>query len=227
MKHTVKITRRASFVQRGITLLEALVAMLVLAFGVLGLAVIQGRMLVETRATNARAEAIRLIADLGERVRFNYLGQSLPIANSSPLYVMNPTDAFKSPTPNVPLDANCGPASSSSCTPANQAKYDVWDWRTEIASALPGGVANITAVPATQQLKVVVAWLANENTNATLSGVAPDSKTAAAYQQLSAPLQITFDGNDPNPCALNNNAQTQQTAVYICHVDFINLPQVN
>jgi type IV pilus assembly protein PilV len=228
MKHTVKIIRRASFIQRGITLLEALVAMLVLAFGVLGLAVVQGRMLVETRTTNARAEAIRLIADLEERVRLNYPAQSA--VNQTSPYVMPPSEAFQPPntSPNNSCAATGSDANVVSCSPTQQAAYDVWDWRMEIANKLPGGVVDITQADKTRQLKVVIAWLPNENTNTTLSGVAPNPQTAASYQQLSAPLQIAFfNENDANPCIPPTGAQAQQPPAYICHVDFINLPQGN
>ena len=57
--------------QRGLTLLESLAALVVLALGILGLLAAQTRMLVETRTTNSRATAIRQIVDLGERIKLN------------------------------------------------------------------------------------------------------------------------------------------------------------
>lgn len=53
--------------QQGIAMIEALVALLVLAFGVLGLARLQINALTESRHSNARAIAVQLAADLSER----------------------------------------------------------------------------------------------------------------------------------------------------------------
>lgn len=55
--------------QRGFTLIEALVALLVAALGVLGILGMQMRTLADTQTAVRRAQAIRLIEDLSERMR--------------------------------------------------------------------------------------------------------------------------------------------------------------
>ena len=65
MKHAV--SRR----QRGITLIESLVAIVVAALGILGIVGVQMRTLADTSTSLRRAQAIRLIEDLGERMRTN------------------------------------------------------------------------------------------------------------------------------------------------------------
>src|SRR5690606_32281252 len=57
--------------QRGITLIESLVAILVTALGILGILGVQMRTLTDTQTTVRRAQAIRLIEDLGERLKVN------------------------------------------------------------------------------------------------------------------------------------------------------------
>src|SRR6218665_2182419 len=57
--------------QRGVSLIEALVALLVLALGIMGMAGIQTRTLVESRTTNARAFAVQLADDLLDRMQAN------------------------------------------------------------------------------------------------------------------------------------------------------------
>jgi type IV pilus assembly protein PilV len=263
MKYRSKTTRRVPLGQRGITLVEALVALLVLALGILGLAVVQGRTLVETRTANSRATAIRLISDLSERVRLNYMAESsvstsgggaggggggggrVLAAGGTPVvlapvsaapapsssqgtspYVMSPSDAFQKP----PATASvvCASSSTSSCSPQDQASYDVWYWRAAVANALPSGVAYITQVSNSRQLQVVIAWRLNENTNATLNGGVGNPQVAASYQQLSAPLQITdLQNGATNPCTSADNALVPQTPGYICHVDFIDIPNGN
>jgi uncharacterized protein YeaC (DUF1315 family) len=204
----------------------------------LGLAVVEGRTLVETRTTNARDTAIRLIGDMSERGRLNHYpsandGGGL-ISISSYANAMSPADAFKSPDATPPSNSNCGTPTNAtsniySCSAQNQAAYDVWYWRTEIANTLPGGVAYITQVQNSRQLQVVIAWRLNENTNVTLSGITANPQVAAAYQQLATPLQITDlnNGGSTNPCKPADAAQVQQTPAYICHVDFIDIPDGN
>ena len=57
--------------QRGITLIESMVALVIAALGILGILGVQMRTLSDTSTTVRRAQAIRLIEDLGERMRAN------------------------------------------------------------------------------------------------------------------------------------------------------------
>ena len=57
--------------QRGITLLESLVAIVVMALGILGILGVQMRTLSDTQTGVRRAQAIRLIEDMGERMKAN------------------------------------------------------------------------------------------------------------------------------------------------------------
>ena len=57
--------------QRGISLIESLVAIVVMALGILGILGVQMRTLTDTQAGVRRAQAIRLIEDLGERLQNN------------------------------------------------------------------------------------------------------------------------------------------------------------
>ena len=53
--------------QRGITLIESLVAIVIAALGILGIVGVQMRTLADTQTTVRRAQAIRLIEDLAGR----------------------------------------------------------------------------------------------------------------------------------------------------------------
>lgn len=68
---------------RGFTLIEVLVAMLVLAIGLLGLAGLQSRMLNSQFETYQRAQALMLAEDMANRIRSN------PAAARSTSYVSN------------------------------------------------------------------------------------------------------------------------------------------
>ena len=57
--------------QRGITLIESMVALVIAALGILGILGVQMRTLSDTSTAVRRAQAIRLIEDLSERMRVN------------------------------------------------------------------------------------------------------------------------------------------------------------
>ena len=57
--------------QRGITLIESLVALVISALAILGIVGVQMRTLADTQTAVRRAQAIRLIEDLSERMRVN------------------------------------------------------------------------------------------------------------------------------------------------------------
>jgi len=203
--------------QRGIALIEALVALVILALGVLGLAAMQARMLVDTRTTNARATAIRLIGDLSERIRLNAQGAQPTGANALSPYSDLTAATFAAPATTNPT--TCDPTATTTtttttattCTPQNQAAYDVWSWRTEVANLLPDGTASIYQINP-GQLQVIVAWQANENTDTVLgSTTAP----AAAPQQVASSLQVTGGANVGAQCGTGPN---------LCHIDFIDIP---
>ena len=145
--------------QQGISLVEALVALVILAVGVLGLAGVQARQLVETRTANTRAMAVRLVDDLNERMQLNTAGVR---ANN---YVL----AFGV----TPAGGTC---TAAACSPAQLAASDLAQWRANVGALLPGGNAaifrnNLDA----RQIGVMLAWNANEgkaNSNAVLADAA-------------------------------------------------------
>jgi len=200
--------------QRGVTLLEALVALAILGLSVLGLAAVQARMLVETRTTNARAVAIRLIGELSERIQLNARGA---LAVGSPA-VSPYADGSGGGAPGFPPPVaahaalDCPGQPAPGCSQADQASYDVAVWRQKVAGALPGGKASIWQI-GPRQLQVVVAWQANENTRTTLNESAPPADAL----QVAAPMRITATA------AAGVCGASSQT---ICHIDFIDLPPV-
>ena len=139
--------------QRGIALIESLVAMVVVALGILGVIGVQMRTLTDTSTSVRRAQAIRLIEDLGERMK------------TSPNATGN-IGAYVSAFSNAPTVGSC----AAGCDSAQLAAYDVAVWKRSIASALPLGQASIFVPPAEsgpaagpgRQLGVMVAWRENE-----------------------------------------------------------------
>lgn len=129
--------------QRGISLIESLIAMVVMALGILGMLGVQMRTLTDTQGGVRRAQAIRLIEDLGERLQNN------PDALSNlSTYTTEPsssTDCVATP-----------------CSPSQLATFDIKNWRTAVENTLPGGKATVF-VPqdSPRQLGVLIGWSEN------------------------------------------------------------------
>lgn len=141
--------------QRGITLIESLVALIVVALGILGIIGAQMRTLVDTTTTVRRAQAIRLIEDLSERMKVNpnaLLGLSGYVSG----YDKKAKDY---------ASADCNQAT---CAPAAQAAYDLKQWKTSVEQTLPLGQGSIFLAPGEtvdanrRQLGVIIAWRENE-----------------------------------------------------------------
>ena len=146
-------SRQPSKFQRGISLIESLVAMVVVALGILGILGVQMRTLTDTSTTVRRAQAIRLIEDLGERMKTN------PNA-------LGNLSAYVSAFSAEPTVGNC----AAGCDSAQLAAYDLAVWKRAIKASLPLGQASVFVPPAEsslaagqrRQLGVVVAWRENE-----------------------------------------------------------------
>ena len=139
--------------QHGITLIESLVAIVVAALGILGILGVQMRTLTDTQTTVRRAQAIRLIEDLGERLRVS------PNALAD-------ISAYPSNFTNEPVPGSC----ATNCTPSQLAAYNVASWKQAVKQTLPLGQASIFLAPGEgtgtnpnrRQLGVMVSWRENE-----------------------------------------------------------------
>lgn len=111
--------------QSGFTLVEALVALVVLSVGMIGIASLYGQGLSAGRTALYRTVAVNLAAEMADRVRANRLGRGDYTGNG--------------------VNQPCGPgAGAKDCTPAELAQYDVFLWRALVNSQLPNGVGTVT-----------------------------------------------------------------------------------
>ena len=144
-----KMTHPRIHSQRGISLLESLVAMVIAALGILGVVGVQLRTLADTQTSVHRAQAILLIEDLGERMKVN------PNA-------LNNLEGYTSAFDDKPTPGSC----ATNCTPAEQAIYDVATWKQAVTQHLPLGEASVFLAPGEtagrRQLGVIVSWRENE-----------------------------------------------------------------
>ena len=144
--------------QRGITLIESLVAIVVAALGILGILGVQMRTLSDTQTAGHRAQAIRLIEDLSERMKVH------PNALNN---IASYTIGWRAgPAPTAQASKLC--TGATACTHTEFAAYDLLEWKRAVELALPLGDANVffaaseTAADDRRQVGVLIRWRENE-----------------------------------------------------------------
>lgn len=178
--------------QRGATLLEVLITMLVVAVGLLGAA---GLQLASTRfqqTSSVRTQALTQADFIIEKMRVNNANlrfTNLAAAAASPATAYLAEDGYADADPEggaLPDDPACGLATQTNCTAAQAAQRDLREWRQSLARELPGGRGALFAVAAggttePNARRVVVMW--REKTEAATNnadGLASDEATDAS-----------------------------------------------
>jgi type IV pilus assembly protein PilV len=129
---------------KGFTLLEVLVALLVLSIGLLGLAGLQTFSLRNNHSAFLRSQAVSLAYDAIDRMRSN---------RADALNVGSTFNTFFD-------DTEATPDCSSNCTVVNMAQHQVGAWKNEVAR-LPGGKGQVTIVNG--RARVQVRWTDNRD----------------------------------------------------------------
>ena len=112
----------------GFTLIEVLIAMLVLAVGLLGLAGLQATSLRNNQSAYNRSQATQLAYDIADRMRANAAG----IASYTAIL---PSDATAKP--------NC--LTIAGCSPADMAENDLYEWNCAVAGGCENDIPPISA----------------------------------------------------------------------------------
>lgn len=134
---------------RGFALIEVLVAMFVLAIGILGAGAMQTIGLQANQGAALRAQAMYLASDMMDRIRANRSARAT--------YIGVDTD---SATYTAMAAPSCETASSG-CSAANIATADIVDWVDQIErnNFLPGGRGEIQAVTgAGDNIRITISW---------------------------------------------------------------------
>lgn len=167
MHMTSHLQRRA---QKGFSLIESLVSIVIMALGILGIVGVQMRTLADTQTGVRRAQAIRLVEDLSERAKVN------------PNALANIAQYVKGfGAPGAP-PVNC---KSGVCNSEQLAQYDIAVWKQAVADTLPLGDAAVflsadEATPANRrQLGIMISWRENESDAAAAAVFTPDNTGAA------------------------------------------------
>ena len=127
----------------GFTLIETMVALLVLSVGMIGVAVLHGQALAASGTAIRRSQAIGFAYDISDRIRVNRNAQ-LDYEGAA-------------------ADNNCDDPTGSGgtdCSPAEMAAHDLFLWQAQLAASLPGGQGAIDVDTGTNPTTytVTVSW---------------------------------------------------------------------
>ena len=130
----------AAVPQHGFSLIEAMVSLVVLSVGMMGIAAMYGQGLAAGRTAQFRTQAVNLASDMADRSRVNRLAQA----------------AYSG----AAADNQCDPQTGGgvSCAPAQMAAHDLFVWEEQVGRLLPNGEASVdfdgTTVPATYTIEI-------------------------------------------------------------------------
>jgi len=107
--------------QAGFSMVEVIIAFLVLAVGLLGVASMQKRGVESNQAAYLRSQAISMAQDLSGRIRAN-------------------TEAYEANNYDDPTPQYTSTCLTTGCTATALARHDYFEWKALLASVLPAGV---------------------------------------------------------------------------------------
>lgn len=149
--------------QYGASLLEVMVALLVMSLGLLGMAGLQAATAKYRVNVQANAAVAQLVSELTERVRVNpeAAGSNFdPSAGSSTsLYVLASKWSVQAGEA-LSISKNC---ETSSCTADERASFDMTTWRQRVRETLPQGGAIVQGDRKTG-IEVTLMWMDKEQT---------------------------------------------------------------
>lgn len=124
---------------KGFTLVEVLIALVIMSVGMLGIAGLYVHSMQAGRTSLFRHQAVTLAGDIADRIRAN------PRAGAG--YMVAGAD-------NSCVDGGLD------CTPAEMAQNDIFVWSIQAADALPAGAVNIlfNNVPTPSEYRIRITW---------------------------------------------------------------------
>ncbi len=147
--------------EHGFSMLEVLITMLIVSFGLLGIAGIIITSVKNNQSSNVRSQASLMVNDILDRMR----------ANRTP-----------AEGPSLPYDLLISTPTATTAPPAgpNIAASDLYSWRTALAATLPSGTGSIKMNPATKNVTVVVQWNDSHGGDRDHAGASTESLTVQA-----------------------------------------------
>ena len=123
----------------GFSLIEALVSLIVISVGMIGIASLYGQGLTAGRVALSRTIAVNLASTMTENIRANPLGRASYAGAAA--------------------NNGCDPNGAAICTPDLMAAHDLFLWNQDIVAQLPNGVGQVVFVDgAPPTYTITVTW---------------------------------------------------------------------
>ncbi len=158
---------------KGFTLLEALIAFVIISVGLLGMAGLQVASLKENQMAFFRTQASILAYDMADRIRANAVIVDVNAAKYEIDYGDNATAA------------NCV---SSACNSETMADYDLTEWTAALANMLPAGGGSIAVAAGPPVVYTITVYWDQNRTGASGTGCDPDDNTDMKCFQVEVSL---------------------------------------
>lgn len=124
-----RLPRRPPHRQHGMTMIESLVAIVVLSFGMLGVVGLQAAALQSNKEARYQSSAVRLARELGELMRGNKAVAIEATSGANPYLV-----EYSGTLPTTTADCFAGACASAQ----DVASYQIREWLSRVATELPG-----------------------------------------------------------------------------------------
>ena len=135
--------------QKGVTMVEVLITIFVLAIGLTGIMSMESYAIRMNHQSYLRTQAILQAQEMADRIHANLEGASAGFYGTA-----IPTS----------ITQNC---LSAPCTPAQLAEFDKWEWRTNTLAILPGAVVSLALNNSTGIHTITIQWKEESNDTVT------------------------------------------------------------
>lgn len=140
---------------RGLSLLEVLIALLVLMAGFLALGGLQTVSLANNHSAYLRSQAVIQAHDMADRMYANSAGVQAGAYNSITGLPGSPPTCLTTATTEEALSA-------IDCTPAEMAQFDAQEWNSTNANVLPSGQGTVVGPDGNGVYTITISWLEHE-----------------------------------------------------------------
>ncbi len=123
--------------QAGAGMVEVLIALVISAFALLGLAGMQVNSMRYQKTANFRALATQYASEMADRIRGNLAGARGGSYNFA-------AENYTSAAPTAPSSTPCDGSNAALCTPASAAAEDLYAWRRSLNQGMTGGWGEVS-----------------------------------------------------------------------------------
>lgn len=172
--------------QQGISLIEVLVALIIIAVGILGIGKMQAASISNTQVSGSRGLVALQATSLADILHSNkafWQTASPPCATTC---VLQQASLAQSPAGSIPNSNPCTPSNTvtAACTKAQIATYEINKWMSNINLQVPTYKAGIQCIAGTPSNCIIsITWVENQvaANNTTTAGAAANKPVSQTY----------------------------------------------